>query len=144
MGRGHLGRLECDHRVAAGAIRRHEPVMEMLHRGLRMERDHRVLELVGADPGHDVRRDEDEAVADGDFAAPDVGLQVAGREAALAVRIGERRESRLADQVRLCGADRRDVQLVVADDGDPDPDRAVVVRSVETEPLPLVIEALVR
>ena len=55
MGRRHLGRLERDHRVASCAIGREEPVMEMLHRGLRMERDHRVLELVSAKPRHHVR-----------------------------------------------------------------------------------------
>jgi hypothetical protein len=141
--RGHLGRLERDHRVAPGAVGRDEPVVEVLHRRLRMERDHRVLELVGADPGHHVRRDQHEAVADGDLAAPDVGLQVAGREAALAVRIRERRQPSLADQVGLGRADRRDVELVVPDDRDPDPDRAVVVRAVEAEPLALVVEALV-
>ena len=42
--------------------------------------------------------------------------------------IRQRRQAGLADQVGLGRADRRDVQLVAADDRDPDPDRAVVVR----------------
>ena len=52
-------------------------------------------------------------------------------QAALAVRIGQRRETSLADQVGLGRADRRDIQLVVADDGDRDPDRAVVAGPVQ-------------
>ena len=41
------------------------------------------------------------------------------------MRVGQGRQAGLADQVGLGRADRRDVQLVAADDGDPDPDRAV-------------------
>ena len=60
---GDLARLERDRAVAAGPAVGHEPVMEVLHRRLRVERQHRVLELVGAELGHDVRRHEDERVA---------------------------------------------------------------------------------
>src|SRR5207249_3537197 len=49
----------------------------------------------------------------------------------------------LANQVGLSRPDRRDVQLVAADDGDADPDRAVVAGAVEAEPLPLMAEPLV-
>ena len=121
-----------------------EAVVEVLHRRLRVERDHRVLELVGRRAGHDVRRDEDERVADRDLAAPDVGLEVARRQAALAVRVRQRRQPGLADQVGLGRADRRDVQLVAADDRDADPDRAVLAVAVQAEPVALVVQPLVR
>ena len=144
MGRGDLGGLEGDHRVAAVAVGGEEAVVEVLHRRLRMERDHRVLELIRTEPAHHVRRDQDERVADRDLAAPDVGLQIAGRQAPLAVRVGQGREAGLADEVRLRRPDRGHVQLVGPDDGDPDPDRPVLRRPVQPEPFPLVVEPLVR
>jgi hypothetical protein len=65
-------------------------VVEVLHRRLGVERDHRVLELVRPEPGHDVRGDEDQRITDADLAAPDVRLELARREATLAVGIGQR------------------------------------------------------
>ncbi len=59
------------------------------------------------------------------------------------MRVGQRREARLADEVRLRGSDRRDVQLVAADDGHADPDRPVHAVAVEVEAIALVGEALV-
>jgi len=109
VSRGHLGGLQGDHRVTRRPVGGHEPVMEVLHRRLRVERDHGVLQLVRPELRHDVRRDEDERVADGDLAAPDVGLQVVRRETALAMRIGKGRQPRLADEVGLGRADRPDV-----------------------------------
>jgi hypothetical protein len=142
--RRHLGRLEGDHRVASRAVRGDEPMVEVLHRGLRMKRDHRVLQLIGPEPGHHVRRDEHERIAHRDLAAPDVRLEAGRREAALAVRIGQRGQASLPDEVGLGRSDRRHVHLVATDNGDPDPDRTVVVRSVQAEPLALMAESLVR
>ena len=88
-------------------------------------------------------RDEHERVADRDLAAPDVRLELARRQAALAVRVGQRRQARLADQVGLGRADGRHVHLVAADDGDRDADRAVAVGRLEAEPVRLVGEPLV-
>ena len=118
---GHLGRLDRQRSVAAGSVGRHEPVMEMLHRRLGVERDEGILELVDAELGDEVRRGEHERVADGHLAAPDLGFEALGREAALTVRIGQRREPRLADEVGLGRPDGRHVQLVAADDGGPTP-----------------------
>ena len=140
-GRRDLGRLEGDRSVAAGSVCRHEPVVEVLHRGLRMERQHRVLELVGPELGDDVRRDEDERITDRDLAAPDVRLEVGRRETALPVRVGQRGQAGLADQVRLRGSDRRDVHLVAADHGHAHPDRPVAVGGLEPEPVGLVRRA---
>ena len=61
---------------------------------------------------------EDERVADRDLAAPHVGLERPGGQAALAMRVGQRRKACLADQIRLGRSDRRDVHLAAADDGD--------------------------
>ena len=141
--RRDLGRLEGDRAVAARAVGRHEPVVEVLHRRLRVERQHRVLELVGAELGDDVGRDEDERVADRDLAAPDVGLQVTRRQAAFTVRVGQRREAGLADQVGLGRPDRRHVHLAAADHGHADPDRPVPVGRLEVEPVGLVRQPLV-
>ena len=60
VGRRHLRRLQRDHCVAGGPVSGDEPVVEMLHRGLRVEGHHRILELVRAELGHDIRRDEHE------------------------------------------------------------------------------------
>ena len=127
--RRDLAGLERDGAVAAGAAVRDEPVVEVLHRRLRVEREHRVLELVRAELGHDVRRDEHQRVADRDLAAPDVRLELARRQAALAVRVGQRREPGLADQVGLGGPDGRHVHLVAADDGHGHADRPVARRT---------------
>ena len=54
---------------------------------LRMERDEGVLERVGAERRDDVRRDEQQLVADVDLAAPDVGLELGRGQAAVAVRV---------------------------------------------------------
>ena len=120
-----------------------ELLVEVLHRRLRVERQHRVLELVGAELGDDVGRDEDERVADRDLAAPDVRLELARGQAALAVRVGQGRQARLADQVGLGRPDRRDVHLAAADDGHADADRPVAVGRLEAEPVGLVGEPLV-
>ena len=141
--RRDLGRLECDRAVAAGALGGPEPLVEVLHRGLGMERDHRVLQLVGAEPGHDVRRDEHQRVTDRDLAAPDLGLQAVGRQAALAMRVGQRRETGLADEVGLGRPDRRHVHLVATDDPDPDPDRPVLARDLQAKTVGLMEQALV-
>ncbi len=141
--RRDLGRLECDRPVAAGALGRPEPLVEVLHRGLGMERDHRVLQLVGAEPGHDVRRDEHQRVTDRDLAAPDLGFQAAGRQAALAMRVGQGREAGLADEVGLGRPDRRHVHLVATHDTDADADRPVLARDLQAETVGLVEQALV-
>ena len=142
LGRGRdLGRLEGDRPVAAGAVGRDEAVVEMLHRRLRVERDHRVLELVRAEPGDQVRRGEDDRVADRHLAAPDVRLDLGGGQPAVPVRVGQGRQTRLPDEVGLGRADRDDVQLVAPDDGHGHPDRAV--RLVPGEPVALVAELLV-
>ena len=125
--RRHLGRLEGDGAVAADPVGGPEALVEMLHRRLRVERDHRVLELVGSELGDDVGRDQDERVADRDLAAPDLRLQPVRGQAALAMGIGQRREPGLADEVGLGRPDRRHVHLVATDDGDADADRPVVV-----------------
>ena len=89
----------------------------MVDRRLGVERDHRVFQLVGPQAPHHVRRDEDERVSDRELAAPDIRLQVAGREAAIAVGVGQRREARAPDQVGLRRPNGRYVELVGADDG---------------------------
>ena len=78
-----LGGLEREGAVAALAVRGHEPGVEVLDRRLRVERDEGVLEGVRPDPADDVGRDEAERVAHGELAAPDLGLQLLDREAAL-------------------------------------------------------------
>ena len=65
-----------------------------------------------------------ELVADVDLAAPHVRLEVRRGQAPLAMGIGQRREARAPAQVGLGRPDRAHVQLVIADDGDPHPDRA--------------------
>src|SRR5437879_5390957 len=77
-------------------------------------------------------------------AAPDVRFEAGRRQAAFAVWVGQGRQPRLPDQVGLGRPDRRDVELVAPDDGDPDPDRAVVLGPVEAQALALVAEPLVR
>ena len=54
LGGGDLGRLEGDRPIAAAAAAGHEPAVEVLDGGLRVERDRGVLELVGAQPRNDV------------------------------------------------------------------------------------------
>ena len=128
----------------AGSVGRPEAGVQVLHRRLRVERQHRVLELVGPEARDDVGRDEHERVADRDLAAPDVGLQAARGQAALAVGVGQRREAGLADQVGLRGPHGRHVHLVAADHRDPDADRPVAVGRLEAEPVGLVDQPLVR
>ena len=124
VGRADLGGLERERAVAALAVRRDEPRVQVLDRGLGVERDQRVLEGVGADAGDDVRGDEAERVADVELAAPDLGHELRGGQAALAVGVRQGRQAGLADQVGLGGADGRDVQLAAPDHGDRDADRA--------------------
>ena len=128
VGGADLARLEREGAVAAHAVGRDEPGVEVLDRRLRVERDERVLEGVRPHLGDDVRRDEAQRVADVELAAPDLGLELLDRQAAIAVRVGQGRQAGLADEVGLGRADRRDVQLAAADDGDGDPDRARLVR----------------
>ena len=99
-------------------------MVDVLHRRLRVERDQGVLELVGAEARDDVRGHEHELVADVDLAAPDVRLELRGRQAAVAVGIGQGRQARLADEVGLGRPDGADVHLVAADHRDADADRA--------------------
>jgi hypothetical protein len=87
---------------------------------------------------------QDERVADRDLAAPDIRLQGAGRQSALAMRIGQRGQTRLADEVGLGRANGRDVHLAAADDGHADPDRPVAVRCPQPEAVGLMGEPLVR
>ena len=117
--------------------------VEVLHRGLRMEREHRVLELVGSQAGDDVGRDQRQGVADRDLAAPDVWLQAAGRQPSLAMRIGQGREASLTDQERLSRPDGRHVGLVPTHDREADADRTVAVSGLEPQPVGLVDESLV-
>ena len=97
--------------------------MNLLHRRLGVERDDRVLELAGPEGARDVRGDEDQGVAGGDLASPDIGGRVVVGKSVLAVRVREGQEVRLADEVGLDGAGGDDVELIAADDGDADPDR---------------------
>src|SRR6516225_9579388 len=57
--------------------------------------------------------------------------------------VRQRRETSLADQVRLGWPDGRNVHLAAADDRDADPDRPVAVRRLEAEPVRLVGQPLV-
>src|SRR4051794_28217638 len=58
--------------------------------------------------------------------------------------IRQRRETGLADEVRLRGPDRGDIELVAAYDGHADADRAVAVAGVpQPQPVALVGESLV-
>ena len=120
-----LGRLERQDGIRAAALGGHEEVVEVLRGGLRVERHERVLELLGADrPGH-VAGDEQERVADGDLAAPDVDMDLVARRQALAtLLLGQRQEAGLAHEVGVGVADGRHVQLVAADDGDAGADGA--------------------
>jgi hypothetical protein len=108
-----------------------------------VEGQHRVLELVGPEPSDDVRRHEDQRIADRDLAAPHVGLEAARRQSSLAVRVGQRREPRLADEIGLGRPDRGDIHLVAADNGQANPDRAVALGRFQAEPVSLMDEALV-
>ena len=141
--RRHLGRLERDRPITAGALGCLETLVEVLHGRLRMERDHRILELVRTELGDDVRRDEHERVADRNLAAPHLRLESAGRQASFAMRVGQGREPGLTDEVRLGRADRRHVHLVAADHADPDADGAVVAGRFQAEAIRLVQESLV-
>ena len=142
--RADLGRLERERAVAAVAVGRDEPGVEVLDGRLGVERDQRVLEGVGADPGDHVCRDEAEGVAHGQLAPPDLGLQLRDRQAALPVRVGEGGQPRLADEVGLGGAHGGDVELPAADHGDRDADRAGAVLLVaQPVAVPLVGQALV-
>ena len=95
------------------------------------------------DPRHDVRRDEAQRVADLELAAPDLGLEVGGGQPALLVGVGQGRQAGLADQVGLGRADRRDVHLAAAHDGDRDADRARGIVVAQAVAVPLVGEPLV-
>ncbi len=139
----HLGRLEGDRAVAARSVGGHEPVMEVLHGRLRVEGQHRILELVHPELGDDVRRHQDERVAHRDLTTPHVGFQRARRQAALPVGVGQGRQPRLADQVGLGRADGRDVHLAAPDDRHADADRAVPVGRLEPQPIGLVGKPLV-
>ncbi|MEJ7696755.1 MAG: hypothetical protein WKF78_09125 [Candidatus Limnocylindrales bacterium] len=101
--------------------------MEMLHRGLRVQRQHRVLEFVRAERRDHVGGDQHEQISDRDLASPDVRLQTARWQATLTMGIGQGGEAGLADKVGLGGAHRRHVHLVAAHDGQADPDRAVAI-----------------
>jgi hypothetical protein len=143
VGRADLRGLEREGAVAALAIRGDEPRVEVLDGRLGVERDQRVLEGVGPDAGDDVRRDEAERVADVELAAPDLGHELRGGEAALAVGIREGRQAGLADEVGLGGSDGRDVQLAAPDHGDRDADRAGLLAVSHAVAVALVGEALV-
>ena len=71
-----LRRLERHDRVRALATGRDEEMVQMLHGGLRMERDNCVLQLFGAHDLDQVARREHERVADGEIAAPHAQAQV--------------------------------------------------------------------
>ena len=75
----------------------------------------------------DTRHSESPTV---ELAAPDLGLEVLDRQAAIAVGVGQGGQAGLADQVRLGRADRRHVQLAAADHGHRDADRPAVVALV--------------
>ena len=75
--RRHLGRLEGDRAVAARTVGRHELLVKVLHRRLRVEGEHGVLEPVRTELGDDVGRDEHERITDRDLAPPDVRLELA-------------------------------------------------------------------
>ena len=76
--------------------------MDLVDRDLGMELENGFLDRCEADPAGRVRRDEDEAVADGQGAVPDLGItEIVGRQAALKGRLGQREQTGLADQVGL-------------------------------------------
>jgi hypothetical protein len=117
--------------------------MQVLHGRLGVERHHGVLELVRAQLRGHVGRHQDERVANGDLAAPHDRRGVLHRQAVPAAGVRERHQVRLSNQVGLRGAGRHDVELVAADHGDADADRAG--RPVtQPEPVPLGEEAAVR
>ena len=66
------------------------------------------------------------------------------RQAPLAMRVGQGREAGLADEVRLGGPHRGHVELVAADDGEADAERAVGLGALDPEAIALVGELLVR
>ena len=124
--RAALRGLDGDHRVGALATGRHEEVVEVLDGGLRMEREHRALELLGADGLGHVARHEQERVTDAQLAAPDIdarGVVRAAGEAGHGPPV-RHEEAGVADEIRLDPADRGEVELVVADDRDADAERA--------------------
>ena len=124
-GDGDLGCLQHETPVAASPAGLDELTVEVLERGLRVERDESVLEFLRPQAGDDVGRDEHELVADGELAAPDVRFQLRCRKAALAVRVRQRGEPGAPAEVRLRWADGCHVQLVVSDDRDRHADRGV-------------------
>jgi hypothetical protein len=92
-----------------------------------MKRHERVLDRLRAKRLDDVRGDEHQLVADVDLATPHVRLELGRRQAAVTVRVRQRRQAGATAEIRLRRADGADVQLVVADDGQPHTDRALGV-----------------
>ena len=83
------------------------------------------LELLGPDGLGHVARHEQEGVADAQLAAPDVdptGLVATAGEPGHRPAVGHQ-QPRVAHEVGLDRADRREVELVVADDRDADAER---------------------
>ena len=114
--------------VAAPAVSGDETGVDVLDRRLRVERDQRVLERVGADAGHDVGRDEAQGIAHGQLAAPHLGDEIVGGQPTLGVGVGECGQARLPDEVRLGRPHGGDVHLAAADDRHGHADGPVSVR----------------
>ena len=121
-----LGGLDDHDAVAAGAAEaaRPELAVDLLDGGLRMQLHDRVLDRAQADAPGDVRGHEDEAVARGYLAVPDLGaIHVVDGQAAVRARVREGQEPRLPDEVSLGRAERGHVELVAPDYGEGETDR---------------------
>ena len=139
-GRRYLARLERQCGVAAAASGRHETIVQVFHRRLRVQRHDRVHELVRAQLRGHVGRDEDERVANRDLAAPHVRGDLLHRQAVGPPGLGQGQQVRLPDQVRLRGTGRDHVQLVAPHHRQADPD-GTCRSTAERQPLPLGEEA---
>src|SRR5439155_5876843 len=87
---------------------------------------------------------EQQRVAHRDLAAPDIRLDRVRRKPALAMRVGQRREPGLADEIRLSGSNGSDVELVATYDGRGDADRPISIAPLaQAEPVARVPEPFV-
>ncbi len=116
--------LDGEDRVRAVAARRHEQVMQVLDGRLRVQRHDRVLELLGTNHLGQVAGHQQQRVADGDLAPPDLDPQCVVRGQSRLLRVVGDQQARRPHEVRLGAPDCRDIQLVVADDRDGDAQRA--------------------
>ena len=126
-GCAHLTRLDGDHAVAPGDAdsAAGQLAVDLFDRGLRVKLNDGVLDRRQTQTPGDVRGHEEQAVAHDYLAVPDFRVgQILRRQAAFRAHVGQRQKPGLANEVSLCRAERRDVELVASNHRDREPDRA--------------------